>query len=290
MNALALSQACLRRARDHRAAAAVRGALLYRGDRPLSLDLAHGRAADDRDDAARARCAGTDRSVQRRVHPHGLGAGERSADGRDCTRAFPKAAVTNAYGTTEAGPGGVRAASQGPAAAGECRSAIRIPKVQLRLVDGDNRNAVQGVLEMKCPALMNGYHNRPDVKPPFTPDGYYITGDVFRRDDNGFHYFVGRTDDMFVSGGENIYPADVERMLERHPDVAQAAWSSRSTTTSRAPSRSLSSSRRPARGRPRTRSSNTRSPTRRPTSTRALSGSSRIAAGLDQQGGSRGAA
>jgi len=46
---------------------------------------------------------------------------------------------------------------------------------------------------------------------------------VFRRDRNGFHYFVGRTDDMFVSGGENIYPADVERMLERHPDVAQAA-------------------------------------------------------------------
>jgi acyl-CoA synthetase (AMP-forming)/AMP-acid ligase II len=76
---------------------------------------------------------------------------------------------------------------------------------------------------MKCPAVMNGYHNRPDVKPPFTPDGFYVTGDVFRRDEDGFHYFVGRTDDMFVSGGENIYPADVERMLERHPDIAQAA-------------------------------------------------------------------
>jgi acyl-CoA synthetase (AMP-forming)/AMP-acid ligase II len=76
---------------------------------------------------------------------------------------------------------------------------------------------------MKSPAIMNGYHNRPDVKPPFSADGFYITGDVFRRDADGFHYFVGRTDDMFVSGGENIYPADVERMLERHPDVAQAA-------------------------------------------------------------------
>ena len=70
---------------------------------------------------------------------------------------------------------------------------------------------------------MLGYHNRPDVPSPITADGFYITGDVFRRDENGFHYFVGRTDDMFVSGGENIYPADVERMLERHPDVAQAA-------------------------------------------------------------------
>ena len=78
------------------------------------------------------------------------------------------------------------------------------------------------MLEMKCPALMNGYHNRPDVPPPFTKDGFYITGDVLRRDENGFHYFVGRTDDMFVSGGENIYPTDVERMLEQHPDVGQA--------------------------------------------------------------------
>jgi acyl-CoA synthetase (AMP-forming)/AMP-acid ligase II len=97
------------------------------------------------------------------------------------------------------------------------------PQIALRLVDGEDRNPIEGVLEMKCPALMNGYHNRPDVAPPFTADGFYVTGDVFRRDADGFYYFVGRTDDMFVSGGENIYPSDVERMLERHPDVAQAA-------------------------------------------------------------------
>ena len=96
------------------------------------------------------------------------------------------------------------------------------PEVQVRLVDDDNRAAEQGVLEMKWPSVMNGYHNRPDLPSPITADGFYVTGDVFRRDENGFHYFVGRTDDMFVSGGENIYPADVERMLERHPDIAQA--------------------------------------------------------------------
>ena len=73
------------------------------------------------------------------------------------------------------------------------------------------------------PGAHERLYNRPDVKPPFTADGFYITGDVFRRDAEGFHYFIGRSDDMFVSGGENIYPADVERMLERHPDVAQAA-------------------------------------------------------------------
>ena len=69
---------------------------------------------------------------------------------------------------------------------------------------------------------MLGYHNRPDLCAAITADGFYVTGDVFRRDADGFHYFVGRSDDMFVSGGENIYPGDVERMLERHPDVAQA--------------------------------------------------------------------
>ena len=136
-------------------------------------------------------------------------------------RALPQAAVTNAYGTTEAGP-----VVFGPHPKGLPQPELSVgyphPKVQLRLVDGDNRNAAQGVLEMKCPALMLGYHNRPDVPPPFTADGFYITGDVFRHDGDGFHYFVGRTDDMFVSGGENIYPADVERMLEQHPDVAQA--------------------------------------------------------------------
>jgi long-chain acyl-CoA synthetase len=136
--------------------------------------------------------------------------------------ALPRASVTNAYGTTEAGP-----VVFGPHPKGLPQPELSVgyphAKVALRLVDGADRNAAQGVLEMKCPALMLGYHNRPDVAPPLTPDGFYITGDVFRRDADGFHYFVGRTDDMFVSGGENIFPADVERMLERHPDIAQAA-------------------------------------------------------------------
>jgi acyl-CoA synthetase (AMP-forming)/AMP-acid ligase II len=136
--------------------------------------------------------------------------------------ALPKTSVTNAYGTTEAGP-----VVFGPHPKGLPQPELSVgyphPKVALRLVDGESRDADQGVLEMKCPALMLGYHNRPDVRPPFTPDGYYVTGDVFRRDADGFHTFVGRTDDMFVSGGENIYPADIERLLERHGDIAQAA-------------------------------------------------------------------
>jgi len=137
-------------------------------------------------------------------------------------RLLPQARVTNAYGTTEAGP-----VVFGPHPDGLPQPEMSVgyphPKVQVRLADGDNRNADEGVLEMKCPALMLGYHRRPELPRPFTEDGFYITGDVFRRDVQGFHYFVGRTDDMFVSGGENIYPADVERMLERHAGIAQAA-------------------------------------------------------------------
>ncbi|HUC48809.1 MAG TPA: class I adenylate-forming enzyme family protein [Xanthobacteraceae bacterium] len=137
-------------------------------------------------------------------------------------RELPKAAVTNAYGTTEAGP-----VVFGPHPKGLPTPELSVgyphPKVQLRLVDGGDKGVAQGVLEMKCPAVMTGYHNRPDVASPIGPDGFYRTGDVFRRDAEGFHYFIGRTDDMFNSGGENIYPGDVERMLETHADVNQAA-------------------------------------------------------------------
>ena len=141
---------------------------------------------------------------------------------RDLRRALPQARVTNAYGTTEAGP-----VVFGPHPLGLPQPEMSVgcphPMVQVRLADDGHRDADSGVLEMKSPALMLGYHNRPDVRSPITPDGFYVSGDVFRRDADGFYYFIGRTDDMFVSGGENIYPTDVERMLECHPDVAQAA-------------------------------------------------------------------
>lgn len=136
-------------------------------------------------------------------------------------RVLPGAAVTNAYGTTEAGP-----VVFGPHPDGRPTPALSVgcahPAVALRLVGADGRPGAEGELEMRSPALMNGYHHRPDLPSPFTADGFYRTGDVFRRDAEGFHYFQGRSDDMFVCGGENIHPGDVERLLERHPAVAQA--------------------------------------------------------------------
>lgn len=141
--------------------------------------------------------------------------------------AFPKAAISNGYGTTEAGP-----VVFGPHPDGipqpELSTGYPHPEVELRLVrDGkvvEGEEPEGGALEMKCGALMTHYHKLPEVTAKaMTPDGYYRTGDVFRRDQNGFFFFIGRADDMFVCGGENIYPGEVEKMLERHPGIHQAA-------------------------------------------------------------------
>ena len=70
---------------------------------------------------------------------------------------------------------------------------------------------------------MPGYLNLDRVTAERVRDGWYTTGDLMRRDVDGFFYFIGRADDMFVCGGENVYPGEVEGMLERHPGVAQAA-------------------------------------------------------------------
>jgi acyl-CoA synthetase (AMP-forming)/AMP-acid ligase II len=136
---------------------------------------------------------------------------------------FPKALISNGYGTTEAGP-----IVFGPHPAGARQPELSVgyphPSVELRLVRDGQVVDDEGVLEMKCPALMTHYHNLPEMTAKvMTPDGFYRTGDVFRRDESGFFFFVGRADDMFVCGGENIYPGEVEKMLERHPAIHQAA-------------------------------------------------------------------
>jgi acyl-CoA synthetase (AMP-forming)/AMP-acid ligase II len=137
--------------------------------------------------------------------------------------AFPKAQISNGYGTTEAGPVVFGPHPKGIAQP-ELSTGYPHPEVELRLVRDGHAVEDEGVLEMKCGALMTHYHKLPEpTAKAMTADGFYRTGDVFRRDDNGFFYFVGRADDMFVCGGENIYPGEVEKMLERHPAIHQAA-------------------------------------------------------------------
>ena len=94
--------------------------------------------------------------------------------------------------------------------------------VELRLVDAGGHDADEGVLWQRTPANMHGYLNLPEkTREVLTPEGWYVSGDVFRRDADGAYFFIGRTDDMFVCGGENIFPGEVESLLERHPGVQQ---------------------------------------------------------------------
>jgi acyl-CoA synthetase (AMP-forming)/AMP-acid ligase II len=140
----------------------------------------------------------------------------------DLRHLFPNATVMNAYGTTEAGP-----VVFGPHPDGRPRPDMALgwplPDVQVRLIDAQGRDADEGVLVHHTPATMTGYLNLPEKsREALTPEGWYISGDVFRRDANGTYYFIGRADDMFNCGGENIYPGEVEHMLEKHPDIAQS--------------------------------------------------------------------
>jgi acyl-CoA synthetase (AMP-forming)/AMP-acid ligase II len=135
---------------------------------------------------------------------------------------FPHAQIQNVFGTTEAGPitfGPHPEGLETPFRSVGCSH----PQVELRLVDAENMAAEEGILHIKCPGLMNGYHKLAEAtQKVMTADGYYVSGDVFRRDAQGFYFFLGRADDMFVCGGENIYPSEVEKMLEQHPAIQQA--------------------------------------------------------------------
>ena len=133
---------------------------------------------------------------------------------------FPRATLANSYGTTEAGP-----TPFGPHPAGLPRPPLAlgfpVPGTEAELREGPSPH--KGVLYMRSPMLMEGYNNLPDKSAEVLRDGWYRSGDIMRRDENGFFYFVGRADDMFVVGGENVWPGEVERLLERMPGVHQAA-------------------------------------------------------------------
>jgi long-chain acyl-CoA synthetase len=132
---------------------------------------------------------------------------------------FPNAEPLVVYGVTEGGP-----VPLGPHPEGKPRPigslGMPYPGTKAKLVGGSGPDA--GELVLKNPGNLLGYHNLPEETAKRLCDGWYYTGDVCRRDADGFYYFVGRTDDMFVSGGENIYPGEVEALLQRHPAVHQA--------------------------------------------------------------------
>ena len=134
---------------------------------------------------------------------------------------FPGAGLNLNYGITEGGP--ILFAWRHPRGLARPRMSVGYPidGVEISLRGGPGPD--EGVLHVRSPGVMKGYHGLPDVTAGvLSRDGWLDTGDVLRRDGDGWHYFVGRADDMFVCAGENIYPGEVEALLERHGDVVQA--------------------------------------------------------------------
>jgi acyl-CoA synthetase (AMP-forming)/AMP-acid ligase II len=163
--------------------------------------------------------AGLDQRSIREVHMGSAPVSQRLFD--EVRAAFPRANVRVSYGVTEAGPMQFGEHPEGkprpPRSVG-----CRLREVELRLVGGPTDD--EGMLMIRSPGVMEGYYGLPEeTAKRLDAEGWYATGDIFRRDEDGFYFFVGRNDDMFVVNGNNLYPATVEETLLAHPDVATAA-------------------------------------------------------------------
>jgi fatty-acyl-CoA synthase len=105
-------------------------------------------------------------------------------------------------------------------------SGQQVLHAELKIVDDQGRDLPPnqtGELLIKGPTVTPGYWRRPEANKTTLVDGWLHTGDAAYVDDEGFYYIVDRWKDMFISGGENVYPAEVEDTLYRLPQVAEAA-------------------------------------------------------------------
>jgi len=97
---------------------------------------------------------------------------------------------------------------------------------EVRIVGDDGTDAAAGEvgeLWTRGPNITPGYWNRPDATADSFVDGWLKTGDAARIDDEGYIYIVDRWKDMYISGGENVYPAEVENVIYQLPQIAEAA-------------------------------------------------------------------
>ena len=101
-----------------------------------------------------------------------------------------------------------------------------LPLIEFRIADADGNalpDGATGELWIRSPAITAGYWKQPDATADVLCDGWYRSGDMARRDAKGLYYIVDRAKDMIVSGGENIYSAEIESLLSLHPCIASAA-------------------------------------------------------------------
>ena len=142
---------------------------------------------------------------------------------------FPNAQFVQMYGATETSGTIVYLPPEDHDVAGTPRMAgcgKPFPDVELRIVgeDGQDRPVGDvGEVWVRAPLVMAGYHNLPDANASAFVDGWYRTGDAAYVDGDGYLYLFDRVKDMIVSGGENIYPAEVENALHHHPAVRDCA-------------------------------------------------------------------
>ena len=142
-------------------------------------------------------------------------------------KVFPAVGFTQAYGMTELSPVATLLTPADHDDPALRRSAGRAaPHVEVRIVDPDGREVPRGEVGeiiVRGDNVMLGYWNRPDDTAAAVRDGWMHTGDGGRMDDNGYVFVVDRIKDMIITGGENVYSAEVENALAKHPAVAAVA-------------------------------------------------------------------
>ena len=150
---------------------------------------------------------------------------------RRALETFPGCDFMQAYGMTELSPVATVLdrryhTFEGPDA-GRLRSAGRATfTVDVRVVDEHGVEVPRGTIgeiAVRGPIVMKGYYNQPELTAGTIRDGWMHTGDAARMDEDGFVYIVDRLKDMVVSGGENVYSAEVENAVHQHPGVAMCA-------------------------------------------------------------------
>ncbi len=144
---------------------------------------------------------------------------------RDMSETFPEAQILAAFGQTEMSP--VTCMLLGDDAIRKRGSVGKvIPTVAARVVD-ENMNDVPvgevGEIVYRAPTLMSGYWNNPEATAEAFAGGWFHSGDLVRMDEDGYVWVVDRKKDMIISGGENIYCAEVENVLAGHPGIVEVA-------------------------------------------------------------------
>jgi len=129
--------------------------------------------------------------------------------------------VRQLYGMTEANTGTVLAAEYAHSKAGSCGKPFMHTELRIVDLEGNDLGPEEtGEVLMKGPNMMKGYWNRPEATAETIVDDWLHTGDIARMDADGFYYIMDRKKDMIISGGENIYPAEIEDVLLTHPAIA----------------------------------------------------------------------